>query len=386
MNTDIKIYIKYTLKDFRDFCFARTYGGIIRKILLVPFLLFFILMLICIPAGILLLLSEPDKLILFVPLVFMVIFVFFVIELLPFLISYMFYRNNYKKSKTFQNLQCIEVSKDKFMISSIEGSTLLLWDEIYKIQELRPCFLIFSASTKATILPKRCFVSQEQLDEFRNVLKNSIQKNKLKLKNYKLKHSFPDYGEIELETEKLVITEDFEDDQQEKPEFELDVLLEKKDLLIFNFLFFYSKPVGIVFTLFGIYLLITNLMCIKNIEYFSSFNIFLLISGIFFVFILPLMLFIRSSRAYENDPIIKKPIKYKIYKEHYIVKNSSSVTKIRWSELVKVVETKYGFFLYITTQLVHMIPKRCFISKEDDLLKIKEILKEFMGKNSNKCY
>ena len=153
------------------------------------------------------------------------------------------------------NLNCVEVSNDKFAVRTLESSFSLLWEEIYKIEELKPCFLIYYSPVKINVIPRRCFISQEQLDEFLNILRNNVSKKKLKLKNYKLKKSLPDFGEV-IKTDEITHAQENEwTDEGEKPEITIKYELLKKDLLRINFKMYYSKPADIILTLLGVFLL-----------------------------------------------------------------------------------------------------------------------------------
>ena len=384
INGSVRLYIKYTLKDIRDFCFAKTFEGILKKILLIPFIMLLAMVAVFIPISLFLFSRDPELLLIFIPKLLFAVLICGLAVSIPYLSLYLNIKRDFKKSGALQTMRIVEVSKDSLVISAENSNTTITWDELYRIQEFRRCFLIYQSSVKIFILPKRCFVSQEQLEDFRSILKSSVESNKLKLKNYKLMYSCPDYCDTEFEVKNSVLEKAVEGDSEQKPELLLEVLLEKKEYIKFNFMFFYKKPRGIIIALLGLYLLVSSL---SNFGQLNNFNrIFSLISGLFFTLFIPLVLFINSIRAYNNDESLKKPVLYKIYKDHYAAEQSESFSNIEWDKLVKVVNTKDFTFLFITNNLASIIPKRIFKGREDDLLKFEGILREHCGDKLKKRF
>lgn len=369
----IKINIKYRLKDFRDFCLAKKYKGIFGEIsLIISSLLLLSISLLVLFTMIYIFIEHEDiELILFLFVtIFFGLLLCAVFALGPFWLSYSACKREYSKNKLLQSLNCMEVTKETITMSDAEGTSTLSWDDIYKVQELRPCFLIYLSPLKSLLIPKRCFISQEQLVNFRGILWGSgLGKRKLKLKNYNLKSSSPDYGEIELRTEPL--TEYFEVDNEENPDIVLEITLEKKDLLNTNFITFYSNPLMIIITLLGLLFLISGILNFESLINRAT------ILGTIFVFFPPVMMLIGVNRAYNNDPLLKKPFKYSFYKGHYIIDNATGTSRIDCKKLVKIVEMKSSFLLYISTRFFHMIPKRVFEGKEGELEKFQELMKGY---------
>lgn len=373
INDSIDINIKYTERDLRDFCFAKTYSRfgiiyiILYAVLLVPIIISMPLLLIFSFNT----LKEyiPILILSFFPVIFL-----FLLSLGPFLSLYTRHKTNFQKSKLLHNLNCVEVSNDRFTVRSLESSFSLPWEEIYKIEELKPCFLIYYSPLKINIIPRRCFVSQEQLDEFRNILRNNVPKKKMKLKSYKLKKSLPDFGEVVTFDEITRTQENEWADESEKPEITLEYSLLKKDLLKINFKIYYTKPAGIILTLLGVFLLCRSLSVISDIGLYPV--IFTLVLGMMFTIFAPIMLFVNTGRGFDKDPALQKPFILKIYNNYYTLEHPSGTSRIEWSKLVRVVELNSAFVFYISTQLYHMIPKSAIINNQESLLKLRNILNE----------
>lgn len=390
MNGRIKLYVKFTLKDVRDFCISKVYRGTFSKILLIPYFILLGIVSITLLISLFTFQRAPELLVFVIGELLILVLICSVFEFLPYLIMYLAYRNNYKKSKSIRAMQCYEVSRESLVISSEEASTTIKWHELFKIQEFKRCFLIYQSSAKILILPKRCFESQEQLEEFRNILKGCVQREKLKLKNYKLTYSSPDYCDTDFEALNSGGEKSVEVNEDQKPEIMFEVVLDKKEYIKFNFIYYYMKPIGIVLTIIGICLLVKGLIDVGQINNYGLIPKMLcllsLVFGSFLTLLMPLTIFISSNRAFDNDALIKKPVLYKIYKDHYVVEHPSSVSNSEWTKLVKVVNAKQAIFLFITTNMVHMIPKRAFEGREDDLLKFESILKEHCGEKLKKRF
>ncbi|NLL06875.1 MAG: YcxB family protein [Clostridiaceae bacterium] len=376
MKDTVKINIKYRLKDIKEYSFAKTYSGIGGKLLLLTGVLWLIFMIISLPGIVFLCILDIYSLLNILPTYLLIILIVCAIEFLPLLVDYLVSRNSFMKSKLLQSINCLEFSRDNYKIYSAEGISSLLWEEVYKIRETRRFFLLYLSPLKVTVIPKRCFQSQEEIEDLRIIFKDCLPKKKLKLKNYKFKNFSPDYGEVEFKNESHIVEENNKGNFGEEPELIFEFTLEKRELLVAYFTLLYTKPMGIITTLIGLFFIIINVI---NFEIDSPRLIFMLI-GIVLVFLMPIMLFVMANKGYNNDPLIQKPIKYIIYKDYYSIDHPSGMSHMEFAKLVKIDETKSVILLYVTTQLFHVIPKRVFEGKEDDLLKLKEILSKYRKK------
>lgn len=103
------------------------------------------------------------------------------------------------------------------------------------------------------------------------------------------------------------------------------------------------------------------------------------ILGALFVFFQPVILLVNVNRMYNNDAMLKKSFKYSFYKYHYIIDSFGGTSRIECKNLVKITELKFSFLLYISPKLFHMVPKRVFDGKEDDLEKFRQLMNEYRG-------
>jgi len=140
-DSSVKLYIKYTLKDIRDICIEKVYGGILGKIFMAPFIIVLVIAAVTIPVSLFFLQREPEQLLDFISTLLFLVFILGFIVNFPFVVIYLSYKNDYRKSKLWQSIQCVEVSKENLVISSEEGSRTMTWDEVDGVLEYRRCFL-----------------------------------------------------------------------------------------------------------------------------------------------------------------------------------------------------------------------------------------------------
>ena len=288
--------------------------------------------------------------------------------LLPSFMLYLKQSSNFKRSKLLGLLQCFKIFEDRLEICSENGSFSLQWNDIYKVQELKPCIIIQSSPGKMFIIPRRCFCSQEQLELFISTLDSKVDKKKTKLKRYRLRNSMPDYGEIKV-YENTSQAAELQNEQGE-PIVEIQFLLTKNEYKAINFRLYYTKPTGLIITAIGIILMVS---AIRTLSLHQVNSIPPLLIGIIFTFLMPVMLYSNSIKRYEKDVALKKPYIYKFYEDYFIVEHPSGTSKIRFCDLVSVTEINTAFLFYVTTQIAHIIPKRVLEGREYELKTLKDL-------------
>lgn len=369
MQEILSINVKYTLKDLKAFSFAKARSGF----RMVGFIFCIILTIFFAYGIVLAVLTIPSVVVIFMSLTSMVVPALLIwgFYLLPAFLTYSQLRTSFIKSRLLGLLQCYRFFDDRLEICSENGNFSLLWNDIYKVQELKPCFIIQSSPGKMSLIPRRCFESQEQLDLFIDIMKSRMENNKIKLKGYRLKNSNPDYGEIKY-YENIDKAAGLEIEQGE-PILEVQFSLLKNDYLDFNFRLYYTKPTGLILTAIGILLLAAT---IRNFILSIGNPILSLVLGIVFTFALPLKLYYSSVKCYERDAALQKPYIIRFYSEYFVVEHPSGTNKIKFCDLVKVTEFKSAILLFVTTQIAHIVPKRVFEGREDKLIAIRDLLRQ----------
>jgi hypothetical protein len=300
-----KMYIKYTMKDIRACIFARVFSGVLMKtrFFLVLFLALVALFTILGTAD---LFSGENRILL--PIMLASVFFLVAITFLPGILLYLTYMISSKENRLINILQCFDILDDRITITSKSGCFTLLWSDVHKISELKPCFIIYSSSSKAFLIPRRCFENQEQLGLFINILKDHVDIKKLKLKGYRLKKSMPDsekpfdaelVGESEPAGQFDLVDQNWKeaDSSGDNPILELQFSLTERDLLSFNFRVYYTSPTGLIFTGIGALFLFGY---IRNLVEYGYNPIGGLLIGLSFVFISPLSILLRIHRQFKS--------------------------------------------------------------------------------------
>ena len=86
-------------------------------------------------------------------------------------------------------------------------------------------------------------------------------------------------------------------------------------------------------------------------------------------------MFVGGNRHYLRNSALQKPRILKFHNDHFVVVHPAGTSKIRYSDLVKIREAKTAVLLYVTDRLMHIIPKRVFEGREDELEALRDLLR-----------
>jgi hypothetical protein len=427
MQEGLSINVRLALKDLRAFSMARINSGIhIVRLILCILITFLMLTGIVIAA---LSFSDAELKQITVIMATVILIMAWVFYLLPMLSLYMRLRTSFIKSKLLRVPVCYKVFADRLEIWSENDRVILQWNEIYMVQEFRPCFAIQSVPGMIFLVPKRCFASQAQLDLFINILELAGNKKKIKLKKYRLRDSRPAEDEIavqatdarnrdveaadrdiyaetgnietgvqdngtrdrgsggrdpdsgekdpdpDTETEGLdtaAVQSTESEDEQEKPVLEVEYKLLKKEYMNLSYRLYYTGPGGLIITAFG---LVLTALSIRGFLLGTGYPGLPLALGLFLVLYPPLIMFVGGNRHYLRNSALQKPRILKFHNDHFVVVHPAGTSKIRYSDLVKIREAKTAVLLYVTDRLMHIIPKRVFEGREDELEALRDLLR-----------
>lgn len=363
MQEALKIFIKYTNKDLRAYSFAMTYGkygggGLV--------LLGFPILLLAI-AIITIILDQSrglkETLFLMVPLLIIIGML-----LLPGVLIYYVQIYSFKRSKLLGGLQCYEFHGDQIRSSSRNGTFSIAWSDIYKVRELKPCFLIYQSPAKIYVIPRRCFSDQEQLERFLSILEDNVDRKKLKIRRYRLGKSRPDSSEGFITP-----TAPKEDNSCGAQLMEIEFVITKKDYIGYFFRQYYTKPSGLVITGLGVYFIYNY---ISKVADMGVAIIGSLITGAFLVFLIPVILYINILRQFDKDTVYRQPYLFRFFDDCYTLEHPSGNNRIFWRDLVKINETRQEYIFFVTTRMVHFIPKRVFAGREADLQALSSLIRQ----------
>lgn len=368
---ELKIYVKNELKDYKEYCFARLRPNAIRDTLISISLGFIILLFAVIRTS---LREKPYAMLTF----FLIYFTITVLILSLFslgyesLMAYLKYRRIkeiYESNSRFRESECYEFDDNSFITHSKEGTSSVLWNKFYKVVELKPCFLFYTTPSENIIFPKRFLKSQEQLQELRGFLTGKIDRKKLKLKKYPLKYSEP-YNGNEFDTNNMGEVSEEKNVSDSTPVMEIKFSPLKSDMIGMNLRIIYRKFSTLIPTFTGVFIIISDILNLGSGKLSRTQT---LILGLILILFSPIMVLVSANRHFKNGANVKI-IKYRFYKEYYIIETDSEPTRIEWSDLYKIVETRKAFMLYVTKQIVHFIPKREIQKKEKQYNKLKKMI------------
>lgn len=368
MEDSIKINVTYTLKDLKEYVYAKSYPGTIGRLyyLMLGFILPILFTIIIFADAVL---NKDASLLITLPITIASFAMLSIIVQAPYLLNYFTVKSNFNKSKLLNVPQCFEFEEDKLIIASTNGSFSVYWKDIFKVKELKPCFAIYTSPVKCFLIPRRCISSTNQLEFLRAFLKEKVEKRKLKLKKYSL-------GKISLDKDIQTYNETAVNTQIVEEELcllELQFSLTKEELQAVNFRLFYTKSGGILMTAVGILLLISY-----NIPLFSngSSSIIRLLLGLFLLVYPPVILYFKTQSGFEKDASLKKFLTYKIYNNFFTVTSEGIEHKILWSDVVKVTELKSAFLIFVTKYIAQVIPKRVFDEDEEKIRTFKSLISQ----------
>lgn len=376
MEESLKINVKLTEKDLKDFVFGKEFSTIWKKIsffisliVVLFFLLSIFVLVILNPPGLKELFSFPYAISLIISII-----IFSLVILSPVinpLIIYVNLKINFRKSKLLRKLQCYEFLNDRVNVFSDSSSNTLYLTDIYRINEYKKCFVIYTSRYKMCIIPRRCFRSKDELDKFINICIYNIDNKKLKLKKYGLFISQPDYAETQVLNQivKDNIQKNSDDDTLIDISYSFNINEVRKTFLNI----YYKSLSGKIMTLIGAGLL--SLFVIRVVN--QSYNpIVVLILGLIFVLMPPISTYNLANKNFKTDAVMKKARNYKFKENGFICTYQNGESFVKWDEVVKAEEVKSDILLYATKRTAHIIPKRVFDDRTEELNLLRKIIKE----------
>ena len=95
----------------------------------------------------------------------------------------------------------------------------------------------------------------------------------------------------------------------------------------------------------------------------------------------PVFVVIEARRNYFAGKDSQQPLHYTFGGDHYEVRDGKSSARVSWESVLKAVESKESFNLFLSRTLFVVIPKRCFKSPVD-IKVLRSILRAALGEKS----
>lgn len=80
---------------------------------------------------------------------------------------------------------------------------------------------------------------------------------------------------------------------------------------------------------------------------------------------IPLLVIIETKRNYSAAKDFQKRLQYRFSGDHYDVSDGKSSARVSWESVLKAVESRDRFNLFLSRTLFVVIPKRCFKTSAD---------------------
>lgn len=99
-------------------------------------------------------------------------------------VGYIVYRakSAYKKYPMIQQKHTYKLNKGQMFVATDNGEAKIKWDQVYRVIESREMFVVYSTRSHAHLITKKSFDSEENILEFRELLREAVPKKKLKIK------------------------------------------------------------------------------------------------------------------------------------------------------------------------------------------------------------
>ena len=151
--------------------------------------------------------------------------------------------------------------------------------------------------------------------------------------------------------------------------FSITSNLSKRDYTKVMFIGLYKRPVFIICTFVGLYLLTTVFLDYLNvINYYNSPPLFEVICGLFLLFA-PTLIVIMAVSQFKSNPSFQNDIKYTFSDDSIVIQGVTFKSEVSWAHIIKQKEIGKFLILYHTKKFGNFIDKATLTT--DQLLFIK---------------
>lgn len=152
--------------------------------------------------------------------------------------------------------------------------------------------------------------------------------------------------------------------------------LTKKEFINANFIFFYSK---LVIRLYTVFISIAFVISIIAVTTNAKISIVQIIAPFLMLCVLPLLIYARASRAFASSNM-NKSIEYKFDQTAFNLRSESASFQMKWGKIYKVTQTKKWLLIWQNKNIATPIPKRNI--NEAQIGELKQILTSNKVKNN----
>ena len=147
----------------------------------------------------------------------------------------------------------------------------------------------------------------------------------------------------------------------------IEAQISQSDFVKLNFFMLYRKPLVLIMTAVGVWLLLVSIAAFLGVEGYTNPEANLItpfLIGFCFSVALPLTVLFSARKNYRNHARVRETMVYAFDAEKYTVKGDSFSSEMQWPQTHKVVEHKNHVLIYQAKNQVNFIPKRSFDSEQ----------------------
>lgn len=155
-------------------------------------------------------------------------------------------------------------------------------------------------------------------------------------------------------------------------EIKLKVSVTTKEL--FNFMLYhtYTSFSGYIGLLLSFCALSALVVTWGNPIITTSYKIVLLLTGLLFTVIQPLVLYLKSNKQVKKNEAINKPLIYTFSEREIKVSQDEENIEYSYNEVLKVKSTKNMILVYVSKYRAFLLPRTAF--SDGEILKLKDLM------------
>ncbi len=140
----------------------------------------------------------------------------------------------------------------------------------------------------------------------------------------------------------------------------IEVLLKTKDMFAFLMNHTYSSISGFVGIILSACAFIAFVYSVDNPNMTIEYKGVLLVTGLLFTVIQPIMLYYKAGKQLKRNEFFKKPINYSFDEKNVIISQDEDKAEYTWEDVFKITSTKKLVILYLTGSRAFVLPKEAF--------------------------
>jgi hypothetical protein len=151
-------------------------------------------------------------------------------------------------------------------------------------------------------------------------------------------------------------------------EIKFDVKIRTRDMFQFMIYHTYSSFSGKI----GIFLSVAAIiLCIYTFgKVDATRTVLLLLIGLLFTVINPVLLYTRSKKQILMNPMYKKPLSYTLNEEGITVSQDEEKSEMKWENVAKAVSTRDCLIIYVNQINAFILPIECIGAEYDNVVKL----------------